>query len=104
MTPRRFRLQRLSALAMAPLVITHLAVMIYAIQGGLTSAEILARTQSTPLWALFYETFVLTAALHGAIGIRTIAAEWLGWDSPPLMWATGLILAATGTYAVWAVT
>ena len=37
--------QRLTALIMAPLTIGHLAVMIYAVQGGLNVAEILSRTQ-----------------------------------------------------------
>ena len=46
---RLYLLQRLSALIMAPLVIGHIAVMIYAIQGGLTAAEILGRTQGSLL-------------------------------------------------------
>ena len=37
--------QRISAMIMGPLVLGHLAVMIYAIQGGLSSAEILSRTK-----------------------------------------------------------
>ena len=32
--------QRLSALIMAPLVLTHLGLMIYAVRGGLSAAEI----------------------------------------------------------------
>jgi len=43
---RLYMLQRLTALIMAPLVIGHIAVMIYAVQGGLTVDEILARTQA----------------------------------------------------------
>ena len=40
MTETRFYLaQRLSAAVMAPLVLIHLGVMIYAIQGGLDAAE-----------------------------------------------------------------
>ena len=38
---RLYMLQRLSAMVMAPLVLTHIGVMIYAIQGGLSAGEIL---------------------------------------------------------------
>ena len=34
---RLYMAQRLSALVMAPLVIGHIAVMIYAVQGGLSA-------------------------------------------------------------------
>ena len=46
---RLYMAQRLSALLMAPFVIGHLAVMIYAIQDGLDAAEILGRTQGSVL-------------------------------------------------------
>lgn len=107
MTARLFMMQRLTALLMAPLVLGHLAVMIYAIQGGLSVAEILGRTQGSVIWFLFYGTFVAAAALHGAIGLRTIAMEWGGLrerSADLLMWAVGLILLALGAQAVWAVT
>ena len=55
---RLYMAQRLSALIMVPLVIGHIAVMIYAVQGGLTGAEILARTQGSVAWFLFYGSFV----------------------------------------------
>ena len=47
-------LQRLTALIMAPLVLGHLALMIYAVQGGLSASEILGRTQGSVFWAIFY--------------------------------------------------
>lgn len=104
---RLYMLQRITALLMAPLVIGHLAVMIYAIQGGLNAAEILGRTQGSVLWFLFYGTFVVAVSIHGAIGLRTIAHEWGGLNGRTLegvMWAIGLGLFALGTRAVWAVT
>ena len=58
---RLYMLQRLTALIMAPLVIGHIAVMIYAVQGGLTVDEILARTQGSVAWFLFYGSFVVEA-------------------------------------------
>lgn len=104
---RLYMLQRMTALLMAPLVLGHLAIMIYAIQGGLSAAEILGRTQGSVLWFLFYGTFVVAVAIHGAIGLRTVAFEWGGLKGKSLdvfMWATGLGLFALGARAVWAVT
>ena len=60
--PHLYLLQRITALAMAPLVLGHLAVMIYAIQGGLSAAEILGRTQGSLAWFLFYGLFVLAVS------------------------------------------
>ena len=74
-----FMAQRLSALVLAPLVLVHLVTMIYAIQGGLTAAEILGRTQGSLFWMLFYGLFVVAAAVHGAIGLRGIAREMTPW-------------------------
>ncbi|WP_299651039.1 succinate dehydrogenase [uncultured Tateyamaria sp.] len=104
---RLYMLQRITALLMAPLVVGHLAVMTYAIQGGLSAAEILGRTQGSVAWFLFYGLFVVAVSIHGAIGLRTIAHEWGGVKGPALeatMWAIGLGLFALGTRAVWAVT
>ena len=104
---RLYMLQRVTALLMAPLVLGHLAVMIYAVQGGLSAAEILGRTQGSVAWFLFYGTFVVAVAIHGAIGLRVIAFEWAGVRGAALttlMWGTGLALVAMGARAVWAVT
>ena len=102
-----FMLQRITALSMAPLVLGHLAVMIYAIQGGLSTAEILGRTQGSLLWFLFYGLFVVAVSIHAAIGLRVIAHEWLrlkGAALELLMWLMGLGLFLMGAWAVWAVT
>lgn len=72
-----FTLQRLTALAMAPFVLVHLGVMVYAVRGGLTTAEILSRTQGSWGWIGFYGLFVLCVAVHVPIGLRNIAIEWL---------------------------
>ena len=107
MTLRLYVLQRITALAMAPLVLGHLAVMIYAIQGGLSADEILGRTQGSVVWFLFYGLFVVAVSVHGAIGLRAIACEWVGIKGAALeafMWFVGLGLFALGARAVWAVT
>ena len=103
---RLYLLQRITALVMAPLVVGHLAVMIYAIQGGLTAAEILGRTQGSIPWALFYGTFVVAVSIHAALGLRIIAREWVRLDGIVLTgfaWATFWGLLAMGLYAVAAV-
>ena len=99
--------QRLTALIMTPLVIGHLAVMIYAVQGGLSVAEILARTQGSLAWFLFYGSFVLAVSIHAAIGMRVIMFEWLGIKGTLLSlisWGVCLLLLMLGGRAVWAVT
>lgn len=107
MTLRLYMLQRVTAFLMAPLVLGHLAVMIYAIQGGLSAAEILGRTQGSVLWFTFYGVFVGAVSIHGAIGLRTILQEWGGVQGAlldALMWVIGLGLFGLGARAVWAVT
>lgn len=107
MTLRLYMLQRITALLMAPLVLGHLALMIYAIQGGLNAAEILGRTQGSVPWFVFYGTFVVAVSIHGAIGLRTVAHEWgalKGVTLDAFMWGSGIGLFALGARAVWAVT
>ena len=107
MSLRLYMMQRMTALLMAPLVIGHLAVMIYAIQGGLSAAEILSRTRGSLMWFLFYGTFVVAVAVHAAIGVRTVAQEWAGMKGAVLdcvMWITGLGLFVLGGQAIWGVT
>ncbi|OIP11600.1 MAG: succinate dehydrogenase [Betaproteobacteria bacterium CG2_30_68_42] len=71
--------QRISAMVLALCVLGHLAVIIYAVRGGLSAAEILGRTQGNWLLGGFYGLFVLACAVHVPLGLTTIAAEWLGW-------------------------
>lgn len=67
--------QRVSGGVLALAVIVHLATVIYAVRGGLSGAEILARVQGNVAWLLFYLTFVVAAAVHAPIGVRTILTE-----------------------------
>jgi fumarate reductase subunit C len=73
--------QRASAAVLALCVMVHLATIIYAVRGGLSAAEILARTQSSVAWAAFYSVFVLAIVVHVPIGLRAVLGEWLGWRS-----------------------
>ena len=110
MNLRLYILQRLTAALMVPLILGHLIVIFYATRKGLSAADILGRTRGSFWWALYYGVFVLAAALHGAIGVRSVASEW----SPRplrrnpraldfLMWAFGVALALLGLRAVAAV-
>lgn len=104
---RLYMLQRLSALVMAPFVIVHIGVMIYAIRGGLSAAEILGRTQGSVTWFMFYGMFVVAVSVHAALGLRVILSEWAGLRGAALAmssWAIGLGLFALGANAVWSVT
>lgn len=74
---RLYAMQRLSAVLMAPMVITHLITIMIAVRGGLTAEEILARTQGFSLWAVFYTVFVIAVAIHAPLGLRKILIEWM---------------------------
>lgn len=74
--------QRASAAVLALCVLVHLATIIFAVQGGLSAAEILARTRGNACWLGFYGVFVLACAVHVPIGLRSAFAEWLGWRGP----------------------
>ena len=103
---RLYLAQRISALVMAPLVLVHLAVMIYAVHGGLDAAEILSRTQGSLWWGIFYGLFVLAVSIHAAIGLRTIVHECLKLKGVFLEIFTlvvGLGLLGLGGRAVFAV-
>ena len=70
------RLEALGSESDVPLVLAHLALILYAVRGGLSAAEILARTQGSAFWALFYGLFVLAVAVHAPIGLRNVLREW----------------------------
>ncbi len=103
---RLYLLQRLSAMILAPFVLVHLGLVIYAVRGGLSAAEILSRTQGSLFWMLFYGLFVVAVAVHAPIGLRNVLREWTPWRGHRLDWAmlgfAGL-LTALGLRAVAAV-
>ena len=98
--------QRATAVVLALCVVVHLVTIIYAVRGGLSAGEILARTRGSLVWGAFYSAFVIAAAIHGAIGLRTIAAEWLGFRGEAAevaMTVVGLGLTILGLRGVVAV-
>ena len=103
---RLWYLQRASAVLLALCVAIHLATIVYAVRGGLSGAEILARTRGSWAVAAFYGVFVVACAVHVPIGLARIAEEWLGWSarrSNAAAAVLALALAALGLRAVWAV-
>ena len=98
--------QRASAAVLALCVLVHLATLIYAVQGGLTAAEILGRTRGNFAWLAFYSLFVFAIALHVPIGLRAVLGEWLAWRGPSRDLALvvfGVILAWSGMRAAFGV-
>jgi fumarate reductase subunit C len=70
---------RISSMVLAFCVLVHLAVIIYAVRGGLSGAEVLARTHGSWTFGLFYAVFVLACAVHVPLGLARIVREELGW-------------------------
>ena len=106
MEQRLFALQRLSAMVLAPFVLVHLGLILYAVRGGLTAAEILSRTQGNWGWIAFYGLFVVSVAVHVPIGLRNILIEWAQLRRPAATGVAlvfGLVLLALGLRAVVAV-
>ncbi len=79
MTAILFLAQRASAAVLAFAVTVHLATIIYAVRGGLTAGEILARTRGNDWFLAFYLLFVFAVAVHAPIGLRSILREWTPW-------------------------
>lgn len=98
--------QRISAMVLAACVVLHLCIMIWAVRGGLSAAEILGRTQGNVLFAAFYAVFVLACAVHVPIGLAAIAREWWRWSPAAAQWfarAVTATLLVLGLRAVWGV-
>jgi len=98
--------QRYSAMVLALCVIVHLAVIVYAVRGGLSATEILGRTRGNAGWACFYALFLAAAAVHAPIGLRNIVSETLGWRGRSLdvtVLVVSVLLVLWGARAVWAV-
>jgi len=76
--------QRATAVVLALAVLIHIATIVYAVRAGLSAPAVLARTQGNLWWLGFYLVFVLAAALHAGVGLRTILREMTPWRGPSL--------------------
>lgn len=95
--------QRASAAVLAVCVIVHLTVIVIAVRGGLSAAEILGRTRGSITWLAFYGVFVLAIAMHVPIGLRTVIREWTPWRGVRVdhaMAAFGMVLLVLGWRAI----
>jgi fumarate reductase subunit C len=98
--------QRISAMVLALCVLVHLGVIIYAVRGGLSAAEIFGRTRGNFAFAAFYAVFVLACAVHVPIGFARICEEWFGLTAAAAALVAkllGLIVLLMGLRAVYAV-
>jgi fumarate reductase subunit C len=86
--------QRATAAILAFCVLVHLVTIVFAIRTGLTASQILDRTHANYAWGAFYALFVFAAAIHGAIGLRTVASEWLAFRGTVADATMGLIAVA----------
>ena len=73
----------------------------------MSATEILSRTQGHIGWMIYYGVFVLSATVHGTIGLRGVLTEWTPWqgrrlDIALVLWA--VVLGSLGLRAVAAVT
>jgi len=106
MNPALFIAQRLTAFLLALAVAVHLTTILYAVHGGLSAGEILARTRGSLAFLFFYSVFVIAVAIHAPIGLRNVIREWTAWRSRSLDVALvlfSLVLLALGFRAVFAV-
>jgi fumarate reductase subunit C len=97
---------RISSMVLAFCVLVHLAVIIYAVRGGLSGAEVLARTHGSLSFGLFYTVFVLACAVHVPLGLARIVREELGWREPGanlLAALSALLLLVLGLRSVYGV-
>lgn len=96
--------QRAAAAVLALCVMVHLALIIYAVRGGLSAAAILGRTHGSWPWLAFYLLFVAAAAVHAPIGLRAILREMTPWHGRSLdlaMASFAALIAILGARAVW---
>ena len=98
-------LQRACAAFLAAAVLVHLGTILWAVQQGLSARAILSRTVGNEAWLAFYAAFAVTAAVHGAHGLRTVLREWTLWRGRSVdiaALAVALLLAFGGCRAAWA--
>jgi fumarate reductase subunit C len=103
MTMRLYVWQRATAALMVPLVLIHIAVILYVSRRGMTAADILSRTHGSIVWASYYALFVAAASIHASIGVRNVLTEWSPLDDRGAGWCAivlGTLLALLGCHAI----
>ncbi len=95
--------QRISAAVLALAVAVQLATIIYAVRGGLTAADILARLHHSAAWLVFYGVFVAAVAVHAPIGLRVVLRELTSWRGRSLDLAMLAVAAGLGLFGMRAI-
>ncbi|PNG24345.1 succinate dehydrogenase [Methylocella silvestris] len=106
MNPVLYLAQRGTAAILGFAVTIHLATMIYATRSGLTAGDIFVRTKDNWWFLSFYALFVLAAAIHAPIGLRSVLREWTSWHGRSLdiaMIGFSTLLVVLGLRAAFAV-
>ena len=106
MNPVLYLAQRATAFILAFAVTVHLATIIYAVRTDLTAGDILGRTHGNKGFLAFYLLFVVAAAIHAPIGLRSVLREWAKWRDRSLdigMMTFSAILLILGVRAALAV-
>ncbi|MBX9711815.1 MAG: succinate dehydrogenase [Xanthobacteraceae bacterium] len=106
MNPVLYLAQRGTAFILALAVTFHLATIIFAVRTNLTAGEILGRTHGNKGFLAFYLLFVVAAAIHAPIGLRSVLREWAKWRGRSLdiaMLAFSALLLCLGVRAALAV-
>lgn len=78
-----FYIQRISGGLLAGCLLIHIATILYAVQGGLSVAEIQNRIQGSEFWFVLYSIFIFAAIVHAAIGLKNVFSEWI--KLPPVL-------------------
>lgn len=100
-----FIAQRLTAMLLAPLVLLHLGLILFATREGLSASAIHERMQASVVLPLLYGLFVVAAAIHAPIGLRSVLIEWTPLPRRLIEWAMvgfGALLLALGGRAILA--
>ena len=98
--------QRATAVVLGLAVVVHLVTIMIAVRGGLTAGEILQRTSGNVAFFAFYAVFVIAAAVHAPIGLRSVLREWTVWRGRSLdiaMAAFSALILVLGLRAAYAV-
>jgi len=101
-----FTAQRITAVFLTFAVIAHLSTILYAVRGGLTAADVMARTRGNGWLLTLYVVFVVAVAIHAPIGLRNILREWTPLNRRSLdiaLAAFAVLLLALGLRAAFAV-
>lgn len=72
-----------------PLLVGHLLVTLALGRSGLTAAQLLAQTQGSSGWLVYYGILIVLVAVHGPIGVWQVLGRF---DFAPVYLKAGIAL------------